>query len=539
MKFAKELTKADRRDIGRCLLAEAAGRPIYMIGLQNLTKLAVSLAKRTSVRAFVFFPDILSTLRGERFGLKTPELKTLAETPSFKARRAADIFDHMPAKPSIFLIDLEAACWIDRFKIILELARHGHTYYFLKTDISGKAKAYMKARGARPAMLGDVKLIRMEGGRDGHVPVSVPEESRDDSPSEDGGVPAGNHLPGVRRHGPEGVHDKPDNHEDRRDVPEDQPADPLPPGGPGEDRGRTGSEKRYKPITYDRRTKPGPNNGNFRGEGKPTYEAQYDSYQTPPWVTKALLRQLPDLKTISTVIDPCAGRGAMVKVLCEAREGRTVVASDIRPLPGIETEFGRIPVHQYDIMTDEFEAFIKKTAPNAAIFNPPFAIKGETNGCAKLIRRVIDLMPDGATVAVFQRLQFLESVRRYDILFARGDLVAVYIFTHRPQLFPEGHVDNTKGGSMSFAWYIFKAGRRDQVPLIYWIDEEPKVYKDPFLPQEVGMCYCCKYRKTEKCAPKAKGRRKSVDEAEIGRSVLCVNWQRAPLPYREERANAL
>ena len=50
-----------------------------------------------------------------------------------------------------------------------------------------------------------------------------------------------------------------------------------------------------------------------------------DLYETPVWQTHALLRFHPDIR--GTVLDPCAGTGAIVRVLTNS--GHTVVTSDV------------------------------------------------------------------------------------------------------------------------------------------------------------------------------------------------------------------
>jgi len=55
-----------------------------------------------------------------------------------------------------------------------------------------------------------------------------------------------------------------------------------------------------------------------------------DAYETPPWATEALLDDLPCLTKTTTVIEPCAGDLAIVRVL--ASHVGEIITRDINPL---------------------------------------------------------------------------------------------------------------------------------------------------------------------------------------------------------------
>lgn len=89
-----------------------------------------------------------------------------------------------------------------------------------------------------------------------------------------------------------------------------------------------------------------------------------DFYPTPPAVTRALYRRYEPILSKTTVWEPCAGDGAIVRALVDAGVPR-VVGSDIEPLhPGIAT----------------LDVFAQKSLPSkigAVVTNPPFEIAAQ------------------------------------------------------------------------------------------------------------------------------------------------------------------
>ena len=261
---------------------------------------------------------------------------------------------------------------------------------------------------------------------------------------------------------------------------------------------------------------------------------EFDAYESPYWITKALLRREPILYYAKAVYDPCIGLGAMAKIISEydikkhkkdfifKLSDRKIFGSDIRKLPIIKTKYHKIKVYNLDVFDDRIKKITNKV--KVVILNPPFGLPKERSGCAKIVKRLLDVMKKDSYVAIFQRQQFLEGTLRYNILFKKTPPLRIYLFTRYPQLYREGYVDHNLSGNLSFAWYIFKVGHHGNTNL-YWIDDKPKDYENPFLPQEVGMCYCCKYKDTNDCKPRAK----NCNEAEkIGKSTdyLCLSWDR-------------
>ena len=156
-----------------------------------------------------------------------------------------------------------------------------------------------------------------------------------------------------------------------------------------------------------------------------------DLYETPPEAVHALLRaiELP-----RTIWEPACGPGNIVNVLLD--HGHEVYASDLYhyPLEG---------------MTGGLDFLRCQRAPEgteAIVTNPPFS-KAE-----EFVRRARQLVP---LTVMLLRLQFLEAVRRTDLL-ESGDLREVLVFRDRlPMMHRAGWQGKRASSAMAFAWFVW------------------------------------------------------------------------------------
>jgi predicted RNA methylase len=168
-----------------------------------------------------------------------------------------------------------------------------------------------------------------------------------------------------------------------------------------------------------------------------------DFYATPPWVTQALLRQVP---LRGPIWEPCCGDGAMATVL--AADGHTVVASDIA-----ERGFGTSGV---DFMGCE-------TVPagcRAIVTNPPYGDSGSHGAQSespvamlKFLRHALTLTESvQGQLALLVRLQWVAGRRAADMMSA-APFSAMVILTKRIQWFDMGERTNT--AQHHHAWVVF------------------------------------------------------------------------------------
>lgn len=170
-----------------------------------------------------------------------------------------------------------------------------------------------------------------------------------------------------------------------------------------------------------------------------------DYFPTPPWATRALIEEVfPQLGVECRERDawePACGEGHIAEVLREYF--RDVVASDIH-------EYG------YGHVADYLAA-----VPGAdwIITNPPFGQKTEA-----FVLKALD--DSNVGVAMFVRLQWLETVGRYERLFRDRPPTLIAFFCERVPLC-KGRWDPEGDTATAYIWLIWVKGRPPQPP--FWI----------------------------------------------------------------------
>lgn len=165
-----------------------------------------------------------------------------------------------------------------------------------------------------------------------------------------------------------------------------------------------------------------------------------DFYATPPFVVKELLKQLEieGVKIHRTVLDPCCGMGHILDSLPEGYKKLGVDLID-RKWPGtVQKDFLSNKEHysETDIIT-----------------NPPYSI------ALDFMKKSLEAVDDGAIVAAFLKIQFLEGKKRYPFLVENPPLY-VMPYAQRVNCGKNGiFQDEGRGNSMAmFAWFVWQKG---------------------------------------------------------------------------------
>jgi len=180
-----------------------------------------------------------------------------------------------------------------------------------------------------------------------------------------------------------------------------------------------------------------------------------DAYESCTGAVTQLLARHPEIEGV--LLDPCCGRGVIVRELRRLRPNSVVYGGDLRDIP--------MPAGCYP-KTDGFslmEAFSANpmTKPDWIVVNPPF-------NCAE--RFTLAALANATVgVAVFQRCQWTEGKTRHTNLWGQGKASAQHIFSARYDCFPEGQV-TFDTGMMSFSWFIFRNDYHGPM-LTDWISE--------------------------------------------------------------------
>jgi len=163
-----------------------------------------------------------------------------------------------------------------------------------------------------------------------------------------------------------------------------------------------------------------------------------DLYETPECATLALLRT-GELPSGGRIWEPCAGRGAIARVL--RAHGFDVCTHDLVAHLGADCGIQT----GIDFLMEPFAS-----AP-LIVTNPPFKLADD------FIRHGLEL---GCTVIVLLRLMALEGANRSDLIDTH--LRRVWAGKERlPQMHREGWAGKrTSSSGAPFAWFVFKPGQR-------------------------------------------------------------------------------
>lgn len=167
-----------------------------------------------------------------------------------------------------------------------------------------------------------------------------------------------------------------------------------------------------------------------------------DYYATEPRAVELLLEQE---EFAEKIWEPACGEGHISKVL-EAH-GHTVLSSDL-----IDRGYGHPGLDFLHCPPDEFDGDI--------ITNPPYKHAKE------FVEKALEQVADGAKVAMFLKLTFLEGQGRRE-MFHNTPPHTVYVAPGRLQCGKNGCFDGTS--MVAYAWYVWRKGY-DGPTTIKWIN---------------------------------------------------------------------
>lgn len=164
----------------------------------------------------------------------------------------------------------------------------------------------------------------------------------------------------------------------------------------------------------------------------------HDAYETPMWVTWALVPHLR--KGLRSIHEPAAGSGKMVRALRYAMR---------------ETE-----ISEADIRAGEDFFHVQAVGANAIITNPPYS------EAPQFIGHALDLMrPAGGLVAMLLRCDFDHAASRRCLFAANPAFDKKLILTRRIRW-----IEGSKGSpSFNHAWFVWDWSRDSaQPPTVAW-----------------------------------------------------------------------
>lgn len=170
---------------------------------------------------------------------------------------------------------------------------------------------------------------------------------------------------------------------------------------------------------------------------------QHDYYATDPKAAKLLL----ELETFNNILEPSCGEGHLSKVFINA--GINVTSSDlINRNFGIQKNFFDYKKWDGDIVT-----------------NPPYKYAME------FIEHSLKIISEGNKVAMFLKLQFLESKKRKK-LFISNPPKTLYVSSTRILCAKNGDFEKMKkngGSAVAYGWFVWQKGYKNDT-IIKWFN---------------------------------------------------------------------
>lgn len=174
-----------------------------------------------------------------------------------------------------------------------------------------------------------------------------------------------------------------------------------------------------------------------------------DDFPTPAWATRALFRHVLRWNEMAPLVawEPACNRGHMVRVLRERFP--VVLASDVADYGLAGAEVRDFLGMQPDLRRADW-----------IITNPPFTRVAEFALTA--------LERANCGVALFVRLQFLESIARFEALNRHNPPTFFAPFVERVPIV-RGRVDPEASSATAYAWAVWIKGRFGEEPVIRFI----------------------------------------------------------------------
>ena len=165
-----------------------------------------------------------------------------------------------------------------------------------------------------------------------------------------------------------------------------------------------------------------------------------DYYATDP----KCVRELLQVECFSrNILEPCCGQGFISKEL--VKNGYNVTSSDL-----IDRGYGNVK-----------DLLLWAHWNGDIITNPPY------KNAVKYVKHCLDIVDNGAKVAMFLKLTFLEGKERLKF-FKEYPPKHVYVYSSRRLCALNGDFENCKTAAVCYCWFVWIKGFKGE-PTIRWI----------------------------------------------------------------------
>lgn len=192
--------------------------------------------------------------------------------------------------------------------------------------------------------------------------------------------------------------------------------------------------------------------GMYSGYDKNNKEREaLDYYATPPQEVTNILKTMGlEITVQDYVLDLACGGGHMMKgivdyfprvelVGTDIKDRTTQLIKDLKENTNLTYYYGK----EYDFLSDEYP--IKEC--DYIIMNPPFSI------IIPFVQHSLDIAKKG--VLMFGRLQFLESVARYEKIFIDNPPTDIWVYVDRVACYKNGDFSTKPSSVQAYAWFYW------------------------------------------------------------------------------------
>ena len=170
-----------------------------------------------------------------------------------------------------------------------------------------------------------------------------------------------------------------------------------------------------------------------------------DLYTTPSWAVEALLKREG---FSGDILDAGCGKGAISDVL---------LAGGYKDVVGID-------LHDWGYGQPGIDFLQYQESHDNVVSNPPFSILNE------FILQALKLAKN--KVAIFARINALESQNRFRDIYKVHQPARVYSFVNRVKCMKGGHDDGTSS-AVFYCWTVWDLKKKSNVTELHWIDDKP------------------------------------------------------------------
>lgn len=181
--------------------------------------------------------------------------------------------------------------------------------------------------------------------------------------------------------------------------------------------------------------------------GKKSDERQTEDFYATP--TEEVENILSRETLAEPILEPCCGMGHMVKGL-KNKGYKNIIATDL-----YERGYGESGL---DFLSEDYPY---TDGIKSIIINPPFKL------IDPFVRKALAIAED--KVILLARLQFLESVGRYENIFAENPPTTVYVYIDRISCAKDGIFKKKMNQSMTYAWFVWDKHSTEEVGRLKWV----------------------------------------------------------------------